>query len=338
MMCLGMMAQNILEETTIKRFDFRYIPKHLTSDGKTILYSMDGEDDETGITFNILDENFDEVKTFKSSSTMYFHEIIKRRMFVENYLDTGEFLGEGYTGDWVTERDYDLYCSSCIRPCIYNLDNSTFDEGQHPLSQTLFNNDDKYEYLEVVFKQCTEKEENDRDFDGMIDEEITNIYNKIIGFKIVQDDGTVLQTINIEPYNLYVGNEPSYRFREHMYLYTINGKNYFGYFDEDYTFYSINNDGGSSGIIHKVGSPIKVSVRPTIVNRNEPISVALDGDNAESSRVTVNDASGRTVYRTTIPAGQKQTNIDTSKFGNGLNVVTVQRNGSKVDSHKVIVK
>ena len=61
------------------------------------------------------------------------------------------------------------------------------------MTQTLFNEDDKFEYLfETIEVKETSKYERDRDGDGVTDE-VTRSYSAVeSGLEIRQDDGTVL--------------------------------------------------------------------------------------------------------------------------------------------------
>lgn len=328
-LCLSVNSQDILEKNSnlVQTGSLCTIPQTMTYDGSTGMYYIgsDGSVEETP-SINILDKDFIVVKTYSPSATLHGEIVTKRRGFVSNYLDTGEFLGEGYWGDWDTVKEERYYCS--LQSIL-----DFYDEGNCRnlcLTQTLFNDDDLYEHIEIVYESYTKKEENDRDFDGIIDEEITtNLYNAV-GFKIVQDDGIVLQTIT--------GDEHPYPSS----VYKINGKYYLcclccandNYYDQ---IYSINKN-VESGIVQKVGLPMKISISPTIVSCNESICITLDGESPVDSRVTVNDVSGRAVYSTMIPAGQKSVTVDASRLSRGLNVVSVSGGNGKSVNYKVLVK
>ena len=79
-------------------------------------------------------------------------------------------------------------------------------------------------------------------------------------------------------------------------------------------------------------------MHPSLVGRNETLTIELSGNESNNRVVTVHDAGGRTVYRTTVPAGQKTLQINSSELSQGLNVVYVTgKNGSGIGG-KIIVK
>ena len=103
-----------------------------------------------------------------------------------------------YTGEWETIYRYS-YDDRGIRELYFeDYDNNSHPDQGFYLSQTLFNDDEKFEYIEALMEQ-TETEwvggEYDRDGDGLADRRrLSHGWSKI-GYKIMSEDGTMLYSI-----------------------------------------------------------------------------------------------------------------------------------------------
>lgn len=109
-----------------------------------------------------------------------------------------------------------------FEPSVMDLDSNSYLYCSFSASQTLFNTDEKYEYMLPLYE--------DPEAD----------YPKTIGFRVMSEDGTELQSISFDLPN----TEKTY-FDDDMYVLKINGKYYLVFMgevgDEDITiFYSIN--------------------------------------------------------------------------------------------------
>lgn len=178
------------------------------------------------------------------------------------------------------------------------------------ISQTLFNNDDKYEYVRCIYE--------DTDGGEGFDEEV--------GFEIVNEDGKVLQSIRYAtpmPWPYYE-------------VIKINDKLYWGSrSDYDYHYdewYEITPGSGTG--LKKVQIPVGLSVLPSLAKRHQSITIEAD-DESKNREVNIVDASGKSVWKQIIPAGQKSIRVNATKLSKGLNVVNVD--GKKEKSVKVIV-
>lgn len=179
------------------------------------------------------------------------------------------------------------------------------------VTQTFFNNDENYEYISPIYSSG-EDYERDR-----------------IGFNIVSETGDVLQTITYDGMRL-----------SDLEIVTVNEKNFLrAIVDTDdgvyHYYYSID---PSTSSIKQVGEPVKTNVHPSLVGRNETLTVELGGNENGSRVVTVHDASGRMVYSATVPAGQETLQINSSELGQGLNILSVTGKKGNVKSCKIIVK
>lgn len=171
----------------------------------------------------------------------------------------------GYTGDWKTIYDESntIYGDGASRITLKDFNQSCDDFRSIYLSQTIFNNDDKYEYIMPVYKPYSMYEERDEDGDGTIDTKVTSSGMNIVGFKIVSETGNVLSTVNFEEgFGVY-----DLKFD----LILINGKRYLGissnssYPKRVYYIYSIESE--ATSVSMKSVQRVAVSARYTLDGR-----------------------------------------------------------------------
>ena len=178
------------------------------------------------------------------------------------------------------------------------------------VSQTLFNNDDTYEYVQKIKKSDSYRS---------------------LGFNIVTETGKVLQSIlfgegmEAEEIDIVRVNN------RYFIRCDVSSNSYSGYY-----FYPINRSSTSG--IKPLGEPVKLKVNPTLVGRGEHITLELGGSGRGEKQVSVHDAAGRTVYSMTVPTGQSSTQINASELSQGLNVISVKSEKGRSKSCKVIVK
>lgn len=171
----------------------------------------------------------------------------------------------GYTGDWKTIYDESntVYGAGTSRIALKDFNQSCDDFRSIYLSQTIFNNDDKYEYIMPVYKPYSMYEERDEDGDGTIDTKVTSSGKNKVGFKIVSETGNVLSTVNFEEgFEVY-----DLKFD----LILINGKRYLGisgnssYTGRVYYIYSIESE--ATSVSMKSVQRVAVSARYTLDGR-----------------------------------------------------------------------
>lgn len=108
-----------------------------------------------------------------------------------------------YTDEWETidERDYDFQGGYMENLYVYDIDGNAFsDDHSFFLSQTLFNTDEKFEYVTPKYEEIVGiYNEQDNDDDGVIDHRTIRHEWKQTGINIMSEDGAVLQSIQVEP-------------------------------------------------------------------------------------------------------------------------------------------
>jgi hypothetical protein len=192
-----------------------------------------------------------------------------------------------------------------------NLDESGY-VSDIPFTQTLFNNDDKVEFIRVI---------------GELNQwgEITNIE----GCKIVNEDNEVLFTIEETSANICV-----LRWKGMYYL-------TFTYYDDNdqevMNVYAINKDGNDSSI-SKVKTMSCLKAFPALANRNSVVDVTIDEASAtEGGELVIVDNGGRVVAKQPFEPGQTTVPVCTSRMRTGVYNITLN-NGAKVENARIIVK
>lgn len=225
-------------------------------------------------------------------------------------------------------------------PC-YDYDNSGSTIDWISLTQTLFNDDEQFEYISPIFKTYSKLISSDTpnykylwdlgDFAYESRYECENYPVACIGFAIKNESGNILQTINFDD-----GIETY--LKDFMSLIVIGGKKYLSCSvrgEESFRnmLYSINKDGNG---VKQVAS-FKTNVHPTVVSRNENVQVDIEESHKSNLSVEACDVSGKVLYNRRIKSGESRISIPASSLSGGINMVTVS-DGLHKSSTKVLVK
>lgn len=246
-------------------------------------------------------------------------------------------INHSYTGDWES-RTEESTPSDNGAASIYLQDwRSTYADGESfYLSQSLFNNDATFEYMLPLFEQQSGRtEERDRDNDGNVDYKETYYDIYTVGFNIVSESGSIIQSVRfgdglythyLEPDLYLIGNKCFLAFE----CYDQNaGKDSY---EDIILVYAIDR---TASTIQQVARHEGPRVSPTIADRTETISVKLE--EAGAREVQVVNAAGKTVLRVPVKAGQHEVTFPARHLSRGVNVVNVI--GSKDNTTcKVVVK
>lgn len=214
------------------------------------------------------------------------------------------------------------------------------------LSQTLFNTDDKYEYLSFPHELSEEYEYDGGPIAPPYDhyESCTYTepktfyqYSLYKSFNIMSEDGTILQTVTF-PNGFEMTESVTAQ------IIQLSGEFYIlcqGEMNDNETLliYKINRSSVGASI-EQVCAPIKVGAFPSVANRNQMITIQLSGDNAGSrqTNLQVVDMQGKVMNQQTIPAGQTTTTIPAHRLSNGMNLIKITQGSKTIGTEKVIVK
>ena len=216
------------------------------------------------------------------------------------------------------------------------LDFVNYSEYYVGITQALFNDDEKYEFLIPELALFTE----DRGYNSYNQTQTTYYDYKPVGYKVVSEDGTVLSRITVE------GAEEDGCWG---YVLCLDNKKYFvietDTYDEEneeYSYYShffeIKKSANSTNIEKVRDIKGCMRVRPTVADRNEEISITLDDDNNTARELIITSVNGKIVERRNIPAGENTVKVNAAMMRSGMYNFTLQKKGEIVDNSKVIVK
>lgn len=212
------------------------------------------------------------------------------------------------------------------------------------LTQTLFNSDNKYEYLYFPHELSEEYDYGyneptpDHYESGTYTEEETFYqYSLYKSFNVMSEDGAILQTVTFPK---------GFQMVEYVdaQVIQLSGEFYIlcqGEMNDNATLliYKINRSSVGASV-EQVCAPIKVGAFPSIANRNQMITIQLSGDNAGNSQTNLQvvDMQGKVLNQQTIPAGQTTTTIPAHRLSNGMNLIKITQGNKTIGTEKVIVK
>lgn len=324
---------------------FNVVPKQLSYDGSNRVYIRTA-DDQVAIYGN----DFTPVKSFNITPTYGERIIINKERTVTVTVNAEDEVTFEY-GEWVETRtekgryaqDWGIGFIDYDSQTIGSLDG--YGGDGICLSQTLFNTDDKYEYLSF---QHELSEEDDFGYNEPTPDHYesgTYTENKTFyqcslykSFNVMSEDGTILQTVTF-PNGFEMMDEQA-----HATIIQISDERYIlcqGEMNESETLliYKLNRSSVGASV-EQVCAPIKASAFPSIANRNQMITIQLSGDNADNSRTNLQviDMQGKVLNQQTIPAGQTRTTIPANRLSNGMNLIKITQGSKNIGTEKVIVK
>lgn len=215
------------------------------------------------------------------------------------------------------------------------------------VSQTLFNNDEAFEYLVpkiVLSSQGTSQgEEVTPEVISGGDDPIETTRSTIIseksrvamaGFQVLSSDGTVVRDLDFDS-GFEFGTILSY-----VNLITIGNKTYLafnGYQDGKRCtiFYQI--DRQTSEIKKARTTRGSFMVSPTVVDSSTPVYISFSDDNKSGSDIIVYSASGSQLQQQSVPSGEKSTQLTVSR-NPGMYIVARKQQGQPVQTQKIIIK
>lgn len=275
----------------------------------------------------------------------YYPEYSDESIYAEDKVtfEYGEWVGVDTT-HWVSVQDYgigfvDYDANQIISEIFSNGDGVC-------LSQTLFNQDEKYEYLSFSYELSEEYEYDGGPIAPPYDhyESCTYTepktfyqYSLYKSFNIMSEDGTILQTVTFPN---------GFEMMEYVaaQIIQLSGEFYIlcqGEMNDNETLliYKINRSSVGASV-EQVCAPIKVGAFPSIANRNQMITIQLSGDNAGNNQTNLQvvDMQGKVLNQQTIPAGQTSTTIPAHRLSNGMNLIKITQGSKTIGTEKVIIK
>ena len=321
---------------------FSVVPKQLSYDGSNRVYIRTADDQ-----IAIYDNDFTPVKSITITPTRSEEIYITKEREVTVTVNTEDNVTFEY-GEWVEveRREYNRPRTSSIGFTNYDANPThhyMFETGDGIcLTQTLFNSDDKYEYLYFPHELSEEYDYVDPTPDyyesgTYTEEKIFYQYSLYKSFNVMSEDGAILQTVTF-PNGFQMADyldAQVIQLSEEFYILCQGEMN-------DYTtllIYKINRSSVGASV-EQVCAPIKVGAFPSVANRNQMITIQLSGDNAGNNQTNLQvvDMQGKVMNQQTIPAGQTSTTIPAHRLSNGMNLIKITQGSKTIGTEKVIVK
>ncbi len=336
LMGANVMAQeNVFVENNGATFssDLVFIPKNLTDDGIEKLvrelpeeYTHEEYGNKTcDIGFQVLDQDLTSVAEFKLYTV---DEILNTRMKVYETLDEN--------GNWV---ENDRYAYEVWLDCFAYRDVNCNYGSTASVSQTLFNDDEKYEAVVPVYNGTViyQVEGSNR----------RTVYKNYVPteIKIVDESGETLHTLQAGEgsfFHLGYGGGVFIKIGDKIYFSVPMGSTIANneYWHENYTgyrWYEICKETNSINFVRETRAAMNIV--PTIADRDTQITITLNDENSNTAReLIITGVNGQLVDRRDIPAGENTVTVSAAMMRSGMYNFTLQKKGEIMDNGKVIVK
>ena len=254
------------------------------------------------------------VKTYDTGNTFRF--IPKVFAYQEKpciYVNQGSDDYEPSTKDFVIfDENFEVIkrISNIQAEGIDFDDFDTFaDDIQFYLSQTLFNNDEKFEYITLIINES----------------------GNCSGLQIRSETGDVLSTVTFNKASSYWNlNLGVFKMKSKVYLFVVAK-------GDDLTYiYRIDKE---TSTVQKVKTVEGINIMPRMPKRHEVVTVELDDVSDEAREIQVVNGAGQMVDRIIVPAGQKQVQLNSAHMSPGINIINVKGSDNKAASaQKIFVK
>lgn len=232
-----------------------------------------------------------------------------------------------------------------IRMCNINLNQGDGRANTYfEVSQTLFNEDDSFEYIMPKYKLSTSGNFPQHPIGGESESGLETTKSTLIseqneialaGFQVLSENGDVVSDITFDD-----GFEGVINNMDCAFLITIGNSRYLafdGYCNSESSTIFFKIDNKNNNAIEKVKiAPSKMKVFPTIVSNGSTINVNLGDDNKDGSDIVVTSVSGAPVRKIRIPAGQSSAKIS-AHTSSGIYCISRIQQGRIAETQKIIV-
>ena len=296
------------------------IPPTVTADAQPRVQFY-GEDYQTGdVCMMIYKENFELEKKVEYKkgpvSHIYKYEFKSDGEWLVQYADTSYLMP-------VSIYIYDIEKGDCL------------DNVSMHCTQTLFNQDDKYEYVVPKYRLEETVDEQGRDGDGEADYREYEARAVVTGFDVVSEDGGTVMSLEFDGTVMDHMNE--YENYEIIEICFWGGKKYIvidG--DDEYVIYELNSE---TSKVSKIVSESGMRLFPSIAKRNTTVSVEVAAETQrQGGFLQVISSNGRCVYSKSVDAGIETLQIPTHRLESGVYVVTFKAQGKEVETSKLIIR
>lgn len=260
-----------------------------------------------------IDERIEDTNGYdiKTTFTIYDGEFKVIKTFT-----TPEYLKVSYNDQWGSHINY----AEPERMCIF--DDNANESKYFYLTQTLFNNDEAYEWVEPKL--------------SVIDTESGKKIS-IPGFRVLSDNGNVVIDENfvvdenfgyvdyIDDLNIIPTEKGVYLLCK---LHTSNK-------DNIHLIYKIDPESSS---VKQVAVHRNIRVNPSAPHRGTAVNVDLGEPIGNNAKLSVVNMSGRTVVTQNLTPGSTEAVIDTYRFEPGVYVVVLNNGETERETTKIVVR
>lgn len=211
-------------------------------------------------------------------------------------------------------------------------DISHYSDAPILLTQNLFNDDEKYEYIVPKYRLEEERVEERPDVTGPIEDVYIYGHCYFTGIEVRSENENVIFSIDF--------NREYDDIRCKVVLWEDKTYLVFSSFDDEgstSTFYLLKRE-ASNVSIKKVETPGSLKLLPSFARKNTMVTIDLGEYTKESDGMLfVTDINGKTIYSKSIASGMNSIQIPTNNFSSGLYIVSFKSAGNTYETAKLIV-
>ena len=178
------------------------------------------------------------------------------------------------------------------------------------LTQTLFNSDDCFEFIEM--------------------QDYESYHYHLLNIK--SSNGTIIQSIQADEGYFFTDNRCAFVVKIENYIYLVLREKQADDETIKHLFYLIKQNHG----LTKVDVDLPISVFPTVPTRDQQITVEL-GDDVNAVEITIVNTLGQVIKQVPVEEGQRKVTIPASDLGPGLNLLNTRTKQGQ-SSCKIIVR
>lgn len=308
-------------------YEIGVIPGTFTLDNQSKIHdSVDRyyfSEDVSSCEIKVYNDNFDAIATFnytpaKYASYQWYHRDLSWSIDAPLVLMEENFL---YI-PWVGLRFLNMQTGT-ISTC-----NNTF------FTQTLFNNDEQFEYIVPKYRLEEKREESIPDVTGPVEDLIIYNYVRTTGIEVKSQNGNTIFSLDFDT-ELDGQLDPItvISWADKTYLCFGDSKS-----SSKLDVYLLNRENSSIDLV-KTNELNAMRLFPSIARKDSMVTVDLGGKtNENSGTIFVTDMNGRTVYTKNVALGENTTQIPLNRLASGMYIVSLMTDGNSHEAAKLIVK
>lgn len=211
-------------------------------------------------------------------------------------------------------------------------DISHYFAGSILLTQNLFNDDEKYEYIVPKYRLEEERVEERSGVTGPIEDVYIYGHCYITGIEVRSENENVIFSIDFNREYEDIRCKVVL-WEDKTYLALSNSDDY-GYTT---TFYLLKREASNISVkkVENIGS---LKLLPSFARKNTMVTIDLGEYTKESDGMLfVTDINGKTIYSKSIASGMNSIQIPTNNFSSGLYIVSFKSAGNTYETAKLIV-